>query len=73
MRLGIYSISFSDIIASSGGKYLKTSLAPRKGDGVLCITNAEDQKMIPQLKRKYENLKEITVEDFMQGIFQYKK
>lgn len=69
MKLKLIS---TDIIASSGGKYLKTSLSARKNDSILCISAQGDEKLVDQLKKKYGNLKEITAEQFMQSIFQYK-
>lgn len=62
---------FTDVIASAGGKYLKTSLVPRKGDTVMCIADQKDKKLLSQLKEKYPDLTEINVEEFMQSIFQF--
>lgn len=62
-----------DVITSSGGKYLKTSLVPRKDDTVICVSDKTDEKMWPILKKKYSNLKYIiVVEGLMQAIFQHK-
>ncbi|KAG4076663.1 hypothetical protein HA402_001950 [Bradysia odoriphaga] len=60
------------VIFSGGGKYLKTSLVPRCGDEVICISDEADRKTWPTIVRKYPTLKKIiSLDGFSKMIFQY--
>lgn len=68
----IIFFKFPDVVLSGGGKYLKTSLVPRRGDQVLCVSCDRDKKMWERLKNKYETLENIiSVEGFSAMIFKY--
>ncbi|XP_037024514.1 mediator of DNA damage checkpoint protein 1 [Bradysia coprophila] len=61
-----------DVIFSGGGKYLKTSLVPRRGDEIICISDGADKKMWPTILRKYPTLKKIiSLDGFSKMIFKY--
>lgn len=67
-----HSIHRTGVIFSGGGKFLKTTLKPRRDNQVICISDEADRKTWPTLSRKYPDLKKIiSLDGFSKMIFQH--